>query len=212
MGLKNLLEFLKRLTGIGLTALLCIACCGAAFAEVAPGGENAAAPAVDGAFTFREGITWSTTPAQMMEAEHVNDLSPTQIGAFEAYTLENITASRFQAKLGFIFKGSQLVLAGYSFTPYSLVSEDFQYLFRALNAKYGNPTFFDAQHFMTLIGMLDSEADFSEADLASLYGWTLSDGTLIVLFNVGTLQTDLLYLNEPQLLKNGYSPYNTEGL
>lgn len=115
---------MKRFFAVLLSALLLFTC--AACAE-APG------------FTFRNGLHWGMSPAEVLAVEG-RDEADDEFSTYRTYTmeLEELELSKFEADIGYLFVDGKL--AGLEIDPdlwFEFDDEDIAYLKEALTIVYG---------------------------------------------------------------------------
>ena len=153
----------RRWTSLLLAVLLLSAC---------------ALAAAGTAFSFRNGITWDTTAAQMMAAEGLTE----DDGTYNREERNGVTFFYLKKKdVYYEFSGDQLV------TAYVLTSggdEAYSARREEQTALYGEPAAVSADTVsMLLNATLPNRA--SPADFQQLTAWRLDDGTLAALFTIG---------------------------
>ena len=137
------------------------------------------------AFSFRSGVTWDTTPAQMLAAEGDGSYNYGEYNGFGNYY--------FKAKnaYAYVFCGDQLA------TAYARVSGAYGDKAAELTGLYGDPADVSADTITSLLNQLSPNSSFSD-----LTAWRLSDGTLAALMTVGG-ETYVVYFNEARILGGG---------
>ena len=142
----------------------------------------------DASFSFRDGVTWSTTPAQMLAAEGVDDSGVNKHDG-NGYTYYYIKGK----DVYYVFRGEQLVQA------YTIRSGSaYDAALERLTARYGAPADVPADTVTTLINSLVPNS-VMPGTLGSLAAWRLSDGTLATLFTFDGL-TCTVYFHEQRIV------------
>jgi len=135
------------------------------------------------AFSFR-GVTWDTTPAQMMAAEGIAEGDGSyNCGEYNGFTNYYLKSQNVY----YVFRGEQLA------TAYALVSGAYDAKAAELTTAYGDPAEVAADTVSALLNRLSPNSTFS-----NLTAWRLSDGTLAALVAVGG-ETYVIYFNEQRV-------------
>jgi hypothetical protein len=141
-------------------------------------------------FSFRSGITWDTTPAQMLAAEGLQE-GDENFNQHEDYGFTFFFLK--EAAVYYVFRGEQLVMA------YSLPSRDaFSAELEQMTALYGSPADIAADTVATLLNLVIPDSAGS-GDIAGLSAWRLSDGTLAAMFAIGDFNFQI-YFHEQRIL------------
>ena len=141
-------------------------------------------------FSFSNGITWDTTPAQMLAAEGVQEGGGGyNEQAFEGYTFFYLKA----ADIYYVFRGDSLVMA-YSLLPRGA----FDAALAEQAALYGAPADIPADTVGTLLNLVIPDSA-GPGDVGDLAAWRLPDGTLAALFAIGELNFRV-YFHEQRIL------------
>ncbi len=177
-------------------------------------------------FTLRDGVTWSSTPAEVEAV--VGDLSWSEkmnggLGGFvQAYS--NIPFGNCSGEFQALFVGDyhQLISMGYELADFpedQTLEQAVNDLKAGLDAKY-TPVEFDLPALTELFSdfarlLSDDSPSFSEADISgNFYRWTAFDGTEIYLTDGVDDRWQIIYFNVPgieALLATIDAP-NTNGL
>lgn len=158
------------------------------------------------AFSFRNGITWDSTPEQIAIAENRNS-EPVKINDWLLYMYNNIAVSNFRGDLHFVFSDENLLLAYYTFYRNPLSEDELLYLTEALISKYGQPSRPD----MERLNVLMNAVEVAEYTISNLRNWQLDDGTYVAQFCIDNETDCIMYFNEAKMLRvRGI--YNTAGL
>lgn len=146
------------------------------------------AAAADTAFSFRNGITWSTAPAQMLFAEGLGESGVNQHSdrGYSYYYLKG-------QDVYYVFRGEQLVQA-YAVLPGGAYAGELE----RLSAQYGPPAEGSADRVAALWNTL-VPGGLSPEMLGALSTWKLSDGTLAALFAADG-KTCAAYFHEQRIL------------
>ena len=140
-------------------ALCLLLLCGTAFA--------------DASFSFRDGVTWSTTPAQMLAAEGVDDsgVNKHDDNGYTYYYLKG-------QNVYYVYRGEQLVQA------YRVESGGaYAAALERLTSRYGTPADVAADTVASLWNAL-VPGGLSTDQITGLSAWRLSDSTLATLFMI----------------------------
>lgn len=138
-------------------------------------------------FSFRSGMTWDMTPAQMLAAEGLQEGGDQyNRNEFGGYTFFYLKA----ADSYYVFRGEQPVIA------YSLLSRDsFAAELDRLNALYGAPADIAADTVAALLNLVIPDSA-GPGDIAGLSAWRLSDGTLAAMFVLGDVNFQIFFQEE----------------
>lgn len=138
-----------------------------------------AAPAAAASFSFR-GVTWDSSPAQMMAAENLTEgdgsYNREQFNGYTFYYLGR--QSENGGVVSYVFRGDTLVLAYTQLAAGGYAAElDRQ------SAALGSPADVSAD---TVSGLINAvmPGNTSPGDFSALTVWRLSDGTLAALFTI----------------------------
>ena len=179
-------------------------CCFSAVAAAQT--ATAAPPTATGSpsvFVFQDGITWSSTPAQVLEAEGLDSAAYAAMGELQACPVSRIPDG-VGADLGAcIFLSDQLLITVYQFTQAELLS---RYL-ETLSALYGPPNLTDVTRFVPTVRLIrsnnpmvaDAVDDFALSDIKDFVGWALEDGTLIVSVSLDSTHTLVMFIHESRV-------------
>ena len=162
-----------------------------------PEAEPSATPTLAGdGFTFRNGITWNSTPDEIMESEKAN--SPVQAKTQSLYITEgigvgNASVASQKADLAYLFSDGRLAMILYYFGDEGYVSAST--LNRALSSKYGPSASFDPSGLVKTMNALsgDLPEELGEDDKVAV--WLLSDGTRVTLCYSGYRAIMITYEN-----------------
>ncbi len=141
--------------------------------------------AADTAFSFRGGITWNTTPEQMLAAEGVTS---------DGYTQQEENGHSFFYIKGknafYVYRDQQLLQA------YTTQSADaYAGLLESRTAQLGAPVAFSADQISALINALNGAGTMIPQEITNLAAWYMPDGTLAALFMLGG-KVCMTYFNE----------------
>jgi hypothetical protein len=150
----------------------------------------ACASAAASSFSFRSGVTWDTTPAQMLAAEGLQEgdgsYNRQEYGDYTYFYLKT-------ADIYYVFRGEQPVMA------YSLPSPDaFSAELERLTALYGPPADITADTVATLLNLVIPDSA-GPGDITGLSAWRLSDGTLAAMFAIGDFNFQI-YFHEQRIV------------
>lgn len=168
------------------------------------------------AFSFRNGITWASTPEDVRQSESTEGYEDTEDGWF-GISYSDVPVSNFTADaLVYLFSGDTLLGTWYGFdlnhrtNEPALSEEDCIYLKNALSSKYGEPITADPARLVRVMSAID---EINEEDICQLSNWVLPDGTYIaqMTFEDVSPYQYILYFNEEALLEAA-GIYNTSGL
>lgn len=127
--------------------------------------------AADTAFSFRNGVTWDTTPQQMLAAEGLSESGVNKHDG-NGYTYYYLRGQ----DVYYVFRGERLVQA------YTVQSGSaYDAALERLKALYGAAADVSADTVTALLNIL-VPSSVMPSTLGSLAAWRLSDGTLAALF------------------------------
>lgn len=138
-------------------------------------------------FSFRSGITWDTTPEQMLLVEGLQEGDGNyNRNDYGGYTFFYLKA----ADSYYVFRGEQPVIA------YSLLSlGSFAAELDRLNALYGAPADIAADTVAALLNLVIPDSA-GPGDITGLSAWRLSDGTLAAMFVLGDVNFQIFFQEE----------------
>ena len=165
------------------------------------------------AFTFRNGITWGMTPAEVEAAEGTEGQAYSLNGlGMMQYTQAKV--SKFSAVLFYVFNPSSLIMSGYMIDPAS--EETFEYLRTALSTVYGSESDQDYESFVQVMQYLNPTAyTENEAMAFPLAKWEAPDGTWIWMVWENVERTnviEIMYVSPEAQAQAIYETVNTSGL
>ena len=149
-------------------------------------------------FELDNGVTWTTTAQELLDAEGVQQAEDYDYSVYNGYELYEIESDADTQALSnaYGFLNGQMVFAATYYTQ--AAADSFSAYEAALRARYGEPTETDAVHATALFDRVEAGALDAEY-LTAISGWTLADGTAAYLFVLdGDIYT--FYFNEPALL------------
>ncbi|MBN1777323.1 MAG: hypothetical protein JW811_04295 [Clostridiales bacterium] len=164
---------------------------------------TADAAAAEGTFTFRNGVTWDTTPEEMLNAEGLR-LSSARVHSrdYNGYSFISIKEEGMDDESVFyIFREGELFMA-YTTLPKDTgtvgVFDDAAAKYSVL---YGTPVEMPGEVLSMMYNIFVPGSTVPE-DFGRLLAWWLSDGTLAVL--LGFRGTNVMsYLHEQRILDAG---------
>ena len=140
--------------------------------------------AADAAFTFRHGVTWASTVADMMAAEGMHDYDADfhQNTISDTYTRYYIMDADLGSIAAFYVYHADTPVMMYITLPddtravpvYELKAAEYTEL-------YGAPADYTVEELYTLMDVIWT-GHMTQADYTRVTAWTLADGTLAVLF------------------------------
>lgn len=156
-------------------------------------------------FTFRDGITWSSTPAEVIagmgDVPVTNEDASGLIGVSKFLWAEKVPVSTIEAgDINFFFYEDQLFMIGYGFYNAETKSDDFATIKEALTIKYGEPTTSAANKAASAKNFISMTGDQYAAQI-KLYDytcWTFAD-TRIYIANIDDSSFVVCYENLPLL-------------
>ena len=156
-------------------------------------------------FTFRSGVSWGASEAEIRTLENAESAPVYSLGSFTNIELAGTSVSRYQAVLSYLFLDSRLAIAFYDFGAAQAQDPGcFQYLTGALTTKYGMPEVTDPARASQILDHI-AEGQFPAGSLSDFSGWSLSDGTLVAIFRYSSDAFMILYADEPSLESIGIS-------
>lgn len=162
-------------------------------------------------FVFRNGITWGMSPEEVQACEDETLLSADTPDT--TLYIPEVDVSQYVARLHYYFKKNQLYMCEYYFTKYlreTVTVKD--YLTGALNSKYANGEQDIPEILYCLFQQIDPEFCLSTIPDGSVYHFTTTDGTDVILTCFGkSSPISIIYINE-SLFQELFDIYNTDGL
>ncbi len=148
-----------------------------------------ACASADTAFTYRSGITWDTTPSQMLAAEGLREGDE----SFNQQDYNGLTFFFLKTEgIYYVFRGEQPIMA-YSLPPQDVFLAELE----RLTALYGAPADVTADTVATLLNLVIPDSAES-GDISDLAAWRLSDGTLAAMFTMDSVNFQI-YFHEPRI-------------
>lgn len=133
----------------------------------------------EGSFTFRNGLHWGMTEAEVFQAEgNPKVVGSASIGSHIKYSQVSTTLSKFKVYGSFFFVDDGLALAEF-FGKAS--AEDVDYLINALSMVYGEANMDDGINSLLAMALQANNVPMEGYQTAAA-SWYLPDGTLIQLF------------------------------
>ncbi len=137
------------------------------------------AACAEATFTFRNGIVWGMSAADVTAAEGREcDIEYPFDEEKSLLFFENTTVSKYTSDMQFLFWGDQLRLVVYDFYGYSATDADgFTYLLGAMDSSYGASTAADPAEIASVLNNVVPELYLAE-ELTDCHVWQLTDATI----------------------------------
>ncbi|HPF87933.1 MAG TPA: hypothetical protein PK537_07750 [Candidatus Limiplasma sp.] len=154
--------------------------------------------AAEPAFTFRSGITWDTTPDELLAAEGA-DADTYETADYEEYryTVTGDDGEAMQVAYG--YADGRMIYVGTHYL--SSAADETARRLTELVVRYGTPPQTDATQALSLFAVLEPEGIDADT-LTKFAGWTLDDGTQLCLMERSG-ETYVFYLNEDRIAALG---------
>ena len=171
-------------------------------------GESQTLQASD-VFTFRNGIRWNASSAEVQALEPVPMIERTKDMWSVLYPQSRVEVSMYFADMTFMFYQNQLKMISYDFGSDS-ASGSYQYLTGALTSVYGQNTETDPLEIVSAMDRI-YPGYYTAERLSQVYGWRSGDGTGIYLYYYADNSFAILYVS-PDIISSGTGNYVTTGL
>ena len=158
--------------------------------------EAAAAPDT---FVFGNGVTWDTTPEQLLLAENADESNIMVYDVSDmckGYMLTSVSQEGVASHLTYLFYSDQLIAV--VFYDEEKDAKDFAAWYGEYSAQLGDATVTDTDMLRALLLRISPDADVDD-EITDIAGWTYADGTYFYLLDIEG-EIGGMYFNEPVIM------------